>query len=211
MECFSSGPSYDLFVHVPSFNAKTTSGTYDMVPAYRYHERVLKLLQWRCPPKRWFLKTPVHTYDIEALLKVYPDANFVWTHRQPLRAITSVSSLIYHYRRAFVENPEPEYVGREHLHYWPEALKRALAVRERLGERRFFDVYHKRQIVDPSEQVRALYAHFGWPYPADMDARIARWQEEHPKGCHESRPEFFGLDPEVLARNLAFYTDRFGV
>jgi hypothetical protein len=209
MECFSSGPSYDLFVHVPTFNARTTSGEYDMVPAYRYHERVLKLLQWRCPPRRWFLRTPVHTYDIEALLKVYPDANFVWTHRQPLRSLSSVCSLIYHYRRAFIENPEPEYLGRDHLHYWPVALKRTLAVRERLGESRFFDVFHKRQIVEPSEQVRAAYEHFGWPWPEEMNGWIAGWQEEHPKGKHDSHPEFFGLTPEKVAEEFRFYTDRF--
>ncbi len=53
----------------------------DMAPAYRYHERVLKLLQWHCPPKRWWLKTPAHTATIDALNEVYPDARFVMTHR----------------------------------------------------------------------------------------------------------------------------------
>ena len=39
----------------------------DMEPAYRYHRRVLKLLQWRCPPERWWLKTPVaHALDRRA-------------------------------------------------------------------------------------------------------------------------------------------------
>jgi hypothetical protein len=210
MESFSSGPSFELFVHAPSFNKRCLSSDFDMVPAYKYHKRVLKLLQWRCPPTRWFLRTPVHTYDIEALLKVYPDANFVWTHREPLRSLSSVCSLIYHFRRVFVDNPNPEYLGHEHSLYWAEALKRTLAVRERLGEGRFFDVFHKRQIADPSEQVRATYAHFGWPYPAEMDAFIADWQEEHPKGKHDSRPEFFGLDPAVITQQFKFYTDRFG-
>ena len=53
----------------------------DMEPAYRYHRRVLKLLQWRCPPDRWWLKTPAHMLSIDALDAVYPDARFVMTHR----------------------------------------------------------------------------------------------------------------------------------
>ena len=53
----------------------------DMEPAYRYHRRVLKLLQWRCPPDRWWLKTPAHMLSIDALNAVYPDARFVMTHR----------------------------------------------------------------------------------------------------------------------------------
>lgn len=213
MEAFSSGPSFELFVHVPSFNARTIAPEYEpyMVRAYEYHKRVLKLLQWRCPPKRWYLKTPVHTYDIEPLLKVFPDANFVWTHREPLRSLSSVCSLIYHFRRAFVDNPNPEYLGHEHRAYWTKGLQRALDARERLGEDRFHDVYHRVQIVDPSKQVRELYAKFGWPYPPEMDARIAAWQEEHPKGKHDARPEFFGLDPEAVNEEFWFYTDRFGL
>ena len=46
----------------------------DMEPAYRYHRRVLQLLQWRCPPERWWLKTPAHMHSIDALNRVYPDA-----------------------------------------------------------------------------------------------------------------------------------------
>jgi hypothetical protein len=213
MEAFSSGPSFELFVHVPSFNARTIAPEYEgnMVRAYEYHKRVLKLLQWRCPPKRWYLKTPVHTYDIEPLLKVFPDANFVWTHREPQRSLSSVCSLIYHFRRAFVNNPEPVYLGHEHRAYWVEALTRALAARERLGEDRFHDVYHRVQIVDPAKQMREVYAHFGWPWPADMEAKIAEWQEEHPKGQHDARPEFFGLDPDGMAEEFRFYTERFGL
>jgi len=213
MEAFSSGPSFELFVHVPSFNGRTIAPEYEgnMVRAYEYHKRVLQLLQWRCPPKRWYLKTPVHTYDIEPLLKVYPDANFVWTHREPQRSLSSVCSLIYHFRRAFVNNPNPVYLGHEHRAYWVEALSRSLAARERLGEDRFHDVYHRVQIVDPAKQMREVYQHFGWPWPEDMEARIAEWQEEHPKGQHDARPEFFGLDPAEMAEEFRFYTDRFGL
>jgi hypothetical protein len=209
MECFSSGPSYELFVHVPTFSKLTEAPAYDMVPAYRYHRRILKLLQWRCPPRRWFLRTPAHTFDIEALLTVYPDANFVMTHREPINALSSVCSLVHHFRRVFVENPEPRYMGAMHQIYWAEALKRTLAARDRIGEHRFFDISHRRQVQDPAEQIRLLYAHYDWSYDPEMDHRIADWQEEHPKGNHRSDPAAFGLEPEPIAREFTFYTERF--
>jgi hypothetical protein len=59
--------------------------------------------------------------------------------------------------------------------------------------------------------MREVYAHFGWPWPADMEAKIAAWQEEHPKGQHDARPEFFGLDPDEMAEEFRFYTERFGL
>src|SRR3546814_5780042 len=42
---------------VPSY-AQWLNHEADLVPAYRYVKRVLKLLQWRCPPNRWRLKNP---------------------------------------------------------------------------------------------------------------------------------------------------------
>ena len=65
----------------------------DMEPAYRYHQRVLKLLQWRCPPERWWLKTPAHMLSIDALDAVYPDARFVMTHRDVGKVLPSVCAL----------------------------------------------------------------------------------------------------------------------
>ena len=39
----------------------------DFGPAYRYHRRAIKLLQWHRPPSRWRLKTPAHVIGIDAL------------------------------------------------------------------------------------------------------------------------------------------------
>ena len=52
-----------------------------------------KLLQWRCPPDRWWLKTPAHMLSIDALDAVYPDARFVMTHRDVAKVLPSVCAL----------------------------------------------------------------------------------------------------------------------
>jgi hypothetical protein len=209
MESFSAGSSFELFIHVPTYARKTLSPGFDMVPAYRYHKRLIKLLQWRCPPKRWYLRTPVHTFEIDSLSAVYPDARFVMTHRDPMKSLPSVCSLIEHHRRAFVENPEPEYVGATHEGYWATALERTLDFRDRVGEERFFDVSHRRQVIDPAEQVRALYEKLGWHYDESMEERIRAWQETHPRGKHSYSAEHFGLDPARITRDYRFYTERF--
>jgi hypothetical protein len=38
----------------------------DMVPAYRLLRRTLQLLQWRCPPERWQLKSPPDSFFLDA-------------------------------------------------------------------------------------------------------------------------------------------------
>ena len=43
----------------------------DMTGTYEYHRRVLRLLQWHCPPHLWHLKTPVHMFALDALVAAY--------------------------------------------------------------------------------------------------------------------------------------------
>ena len=83
---------FDGFGHVPSYLSWVTEC--DMRGTYRYHRRVLRLLQWHCPPHLWHLKTPVHMFSLDALLETYPDAKFLWSHRDPAKVLASVCSLI---------------------------------------------------------------------------------------------------------------------
>src|SRR5262249_17880010 len=83
LDTFGQVPSYDRYIF-----AQDTS------PAFAWHKKVLKLLQWRNPRQRWVLKDPMHLDRMPALLKEYPDAKFVWPHRDPTRALASLVSII---------------------------------------------------------------------------------------------------------------------
>ena len=72
---------FDGSARVPSYMAWVTDC--DMRGTYEYHRRVLRLLQWHCPPRLWHLKTPVHMFALDALLDAYPNARFLWSHRDP--------------------------------------------------------------------------------------------------------------------------------
>ena len=64
----------------------------DMTSAYRYYRRALEMPQSNAPG-RWVLKMPAHAYFIDAVLAEYPDARIVWTHRDPVVAVTSFMNL----------------------------------------------------------------------------------------------------------------------
>jgi hypothetical protein len=68
-------------------------------PAYEFHRRFLQHLQQRKKASRWVLKASAHLFALPTLLSICPDARFVQTHREPLEAIASVSSLITILRR----------------------------------------------------------------------------------------------------------------
>jgi hypothetical protein len=203
-----SSPGTDGFLHVPSYMA-WLHNDFDMAPAYRYNRRILKLLQWRCPPRRWVLRSPTNMYSIEALHRVYPDARFIMTHRDPVKAAPSSASLMHQIRSVFLADPEPEALGREVVEGWRVALQRTLEFRDRIGEEKFFDVSHRDQTRDPLPQIRAIYDWLGWRFDEGMLTRLSHWRDDNPKGAHRPDPAAFGMDLDRIRANFSFYSERF--
>src|ERR1043166_5771583 len=129
---------FDAMYYVPSY--RTWFFRQDLRPAYKYHRRFLQHLQFRRSARRWILKAPTHMFALPSLLAVYPDALFVQTHRAPLDAMASVSSLITILRRVFSDAVDPLTVCREAIDYWSETLDRFSQERGRLAEHRICDV-----------------------------------------------------------------------
>ena len=76
----------------PSFDAYMA--TRSSVPGLAYAKRVMKVLQWKHPRKRWLLKSPDSMRYLPAVFEVFPDMKLVWMHRDPLKTISSVVSLV---------------------------------------------------------------------------------------------------------------------
>jgi hypothetical protein len=79
---------FHAMFHIPSY-ARWLFHEADLTGTYHFVKRVLKLLQWRCPPTRWRLKNPSHILFINDLNKVFPDARFWMTHRDVAQVIPS--------------------------------------------------------------------------------------------------------------------------
>jgi len=186
----------------------------DMEPAYRYHARQLRLLQWRCPPTRWLLKTPVHMLSLDALDRVYPDARFVMTHRDPAKVLGSVCSLIALMHRMTSDAVDRRALGRAQVDLWAEALRRAIDFRARVGDERFADLHFDELQGAPVEAIARAYARLGVPFTGAARARMSGWAGENPRGKHGEhhyRLEDFGLDPAAVRAQYGFYMKRFAV
>jgi hypothetical protein len=185
-----------------------------MASAYRYHERVLKLLQWRCPPRRWWLKSPAHMATIEALVTVYPDARFVMTHRDVSAVMPSLCALKAALTGPLTEGADPVALGRRETEQWEDALRRTLVLRDAGREDRFFDVSFDRMQASPLEAVADLYRALGDELDDDSRARMARWWRDNAEERRSSPrpdPATFGLSAAELRRRFAFYHRRFGI
>lgn len=81
-----------LYGFVPSYLAYMEGRS--MLPALNYDKKVLRLLQWQNPRKRWLLKSPDSMRYLPDVLQVFPDVNLVLTHRDPLKAVSSGVNLV---------------------------------------------------------------------------------------------------------------------
>jgi hypothetical protein len=186
----------------------------DMEPAYRYHERVLKLLQWHCPPNRWWLKTPAHMLSIDALDAVYPDARFVMTHRDVAKVLPSVCALYGAFSSVLTERPDPLAIGAQNVAQWRCALERLIAFRDSGNEDRFHDLSFDAVQRDPVGEIAGLYAELGDELTEVARQGMVDWWTESSKdrsGPHRYDPEIYGLDLAEIREQFAFYYDRFDV
>jgi len=207
--------AFDVVAQTPSYGAWLVHGC-DYRPCYRYHRRVLKLLQWHRPPSRWRLKTPAHVFGIDALDETYPESRFVVTHRDVTKVIPSLASFETAVVRMFTGSADPRYVGRHCADVWDAGLRRLIDFRDRVGDHRFYDIGFDQMQSDPIGVVRGLYEWLGEDLTARAEAAMQRWwvASQHDRdlgGGHRYAPEDFGLDAGELAERFAYYGVRFPV
>lgn len=187
---------------------------HDLRPAYADHQRFLQHLQWREPPRRWLLKAPAHLFALDALIATYPDALIVHCHRDPVRIIASLASLMTALHGAFSDRVDPVETGRDVARRWAEALNRGIAARRGPHGGRFIDLHYHDLMRDPIAAVEQLYAGIGSALTGTAKAAMQRFLAENPQhrfGRHRYALESFGLDFDNERRRYRGYQAHFGV
>jgi hypothetical protein len=201
--------SFRIPSYVDWFNNKA-----DLVPTFQYVKRVLKLLQWHCPPTRWRLKNPTYSLFIDALDEVFPDARYCMTHRDVANVIPSVADLYFEMHKPNTDTPDKLWMGEVMSDACELGMQRMIAFRDAGNESRFFDIHFAPFQKDPFPTLERLYAFLGEELTDDARARMKAWRESTPKdkhGVHEYQPEEYGLDVGKLRERFRFYSDRFGI
>jgi hypothetical protein len=203
---------FDGFARVPSYMEWVIDT--DMRETYRYHRRVLRLLQWHCPPTLWHLKTPVHMFALDALVEAYPNARFLWSHRDPTKVIGSVCSLIHYTRSWSSDRDDSVELGAEELDRWSTAVERAMEFRARTGDERFADVSFGDLQSDPVGALAGALERIGLPFSERSRASVSAWAGTHEPGSHGTHSyqlADFGLDPDQIRERFAPYYAAFDV
>ncbi len=201
--------------HVPSYGRWLLHEA-DMSSAYRWHRLFLQHLQSRHPTTQWVLKSPGHIWCLGALLEEYPNALLVQTHRDPLRIIASISSLVAHLRKLACDDPTIPEAAEEFADYIVDGLNWSIDARESGAVRpeQIVDLQFAEFMSDPFGTIGAIYDRLGLELTQATEQRMRDYLMANPKGAHGVHTytwDATGLDEAEWRERTRRYQDRFAV
>ena len=198
----------EAMMHVPSY-AEWLERT-DQSPAYEYYVKMLKLLQWFKPAKRWVLKTPHHLEFLGLIEKHFNGVHFVWPHRTIYESVPSFLSMVSFNRMVFSNDVDPHEVGEHWVRKTGYMLDKALEFRKQPGKEQLFtDLFYKDLVRHPVQELSRLYALNGGLAPELAD-RFRKTDGEHPHrkhGTHVYSASDFGITRKEIDHHTGHYQD----
>jgi hypothetical protein len=201
---------YDSVYRVPSYQSWLQR--HGHLEAYRFHKRFLQHLDAQSPRRRWILKSPDHVFALDDAQTVYPDAVWVFIHRDPVAVLASVARLTEVLRSPFARHVDRVEIGQQVCASWldgAERMMRAAAASD------FILHLHFREVVcDPEKAVMRLFRHVGHASSGEAAQRMRKWLGNRSNRGHRQRQydlAAFGLDPSTLRSQFKPYTDAFGI
>ncbi len=200
---------------VPSY-ADWLLNTADMAPAYRWHRMFLEHLQSKHPAQRWVLKSPGHVWALDALVAEYPNALLVQTHRDPLRILASLSSLVARLRTLASDDATVQNAAADFADNILEGLDRSVTAREdgTVPADRVVDVQFRSFMADPFATIHSIYEKLGLELAPEAEQRMRAFFAANPSDKHGTHAYTFadtGLDEGAWRERAQRYQDYFGV
>ena len=208
------GMKHDAQWSVPSYG-KWCEGE-DATPAYQHMANLLRLIGWsqqESSLRPWILKTPQHMLDLPALLKVFPDARLIFTHRDPRNVVGSAASLAWNQTIIYSDHADPTAIGREWLRKTALMADRMMAARKSVPSDRIIDVSYAAMDRDWRGTMARVYDFLGLEMDSAMPGmqRYIDRSRSLKRRPHRYRLEQFGLTEGQVLESMQNYIQRFDV
>ena len=220
---WADGPTECIFVQAQDFKALSWESRIasrdfsdymlhcDMSTAYDYQKKVMRVLQSQAPG-RWALKMPSHSLHFTWALRAFPDARFIWTHRNPFKTVASHGNMMTTAHLSALGRVDEPFIHDHYPHQLAEHVNRPMRLRASLPEDKVFDVYCSEFLSDPIAGMRGLYAWLGETLEPEVEQAMRDWMEEDSKR-QSSRPKYgledFGWTEASLTPLFEEYLDRY--
>lgn len=218
-ECLSlMANSLTSLMYNVSLDAKAMLAWYmnrEHLDTYAFHKRHLQLLQYNFPVnQRWVLKGPMHMFGLPWLLEIYPDARIIQTHRDLVKVIPSLLSLLATMHAAFQGPVAVDELAKEWLeviyHYIDGLKARFDKEKQQDSQCLFYDVYFNDLVKHPIETIKKIYAYLNIGLSDETVYQMNQYLENNPQhkhGKHKYNLEEFNLNSqEIYERFSSYYT-----
>lgn len=205
-----SGMLFECSAHLPTWSAHQRTSGQDA--SYAYLKRVLQALQWLRGGQRWVLKSPQHLEHYGPLLRTFPDATFVLTHRDPVAVTASVCTMVAYAARMASDHPDPVAIGRQFAGRLEDLLHACVRDRDLLPPAQSIDIRFEDFMADEEATIAAIYELAGQPFDARARGAMAAFRDAHPRGRHgfvDYDLAALGLDAAAIDAALTDYRSRF--
>ena len=190
----------------------------DKSPAYRYMADLLNLIsatRGDQDSKRWILKNPQHMLDLDVLLKVFPDAKLIFTHRDPIKTVGSVMSLMWHYAVQHTDMPRRAQIASIWLDFCERMARHCMRARASIPQSQQLDIYYDDMNRDWRSCLRRVYAFCEMEWSAETEHSMAAWLEsserENLQGLHRYSLEDFGTTEQEVEARMGFVRQRYAI
>ena len=187
----------------------------DPTADFAFHRAVLQSVQHGKPPRQWLLKTPAYLFLFDELLKSYPDAQIVFTHRDPARTMPSTASTTAMIRWLRSDQLDLDAMSGLVGMLFTAGLN-TVAERSKAGTLpvasghvRFTDL-----MGDPIAAIETAYRGIGREFTDKHRDAVVRYLDAKPRGKHGSHDytaQEWGYDAAALRSDLAPYISTFDV
>ncbi len=203
---------YDSVYRVPSYQSWLQH--HGHVEAYRFHRRFLQHLDVQEPGRRWILKSPDHVFALDDIRAVYPDAQWVFIHRDPVAVLASVARLTEVLRRPFAHSVDLAEIGQQVCASWLDGAQRMM--RAAASSSSILQLHYTEIIAAPQQAAARLFQYASHASSRDAAQRMRKWLGNRTNRRHRQRQRrynlaSFGLDAEALREQFKPYTDTFGI
>lgn len=180
----------------------------DFAGPYARYREVLQLIG-SGDSRRFVLKAPAHTAELDHLVETFPGAVFVQIHRDIVETLTSGANLFAVYRATYSDDVDPADVGRQQVDQSELWLRRATEFRASASDApvTFVDLDYTAVVEQTAECLELIYAAAGMEPIDDPEQFIESYHAAQPRTRHQYQrctPQDFGLDEGEIRERFAF-------
>ncbi|GAB3995966.1 hypothetical protein GCM10029992_14670 [Glycomyces albus] len=152
-------------------------------------------------------QVPYHLENLDTILKVFPDAKILWTHRDPNTVMGSWCSLMESGTALANRTYDPHHIGADWIEMLSRMVDTARSSRAKLPRDQIVDVSYHQLTGNPYGELPGIFERLELDWTDDDHDNLGRvLARPGMKRGHEYSLAHYGLDEDMVDRAFGDYT-----